>query len=194
MYAPDHRGAPSGSNALGPHKKHCHMVSFEGGAIATLRRDTISLVSGPHRSCTGVRHRLGVQQPESLEGRNEQNTFQLTCTEQLVSTHWQGPHCCLQTGQVRGLPLAFILAIMMNPIKMGLESAGAFCLPLHGKQDISSFPLTPVDMDTSCMGTSLWRKLRGLLGHFEQRENYLSLPHIKRVVLGLAKVWPTGWE
>lgn len=64
------------------------MVSTEEGPIVALRRDAISLAPGSHRSCMGVRHRLDMQQPESLDTRNEQNTFQLTCTQQLVATHW----------------------------------------------------------------------------------------------------------
>lgn len=50
--------------APGPYRKHCLMVSTKGGAIGTLRRDVISLAPVPHRYCTGVRHRWGLQQPE----------------------------------------------------------------------------------------------------------------------------------
>lgn len=70
VYSPGHRGALSVSNVPGPPRKHCHVVSTEGGATNTLRSDAISLAPGPHRSCVSVRHRLGVWQSEFLEARN----------------------------------------------------------------------------------------------------------------------------
>lgn len=155
----------------------------EGRARAALRSDAISFGLGLHRPCMGDRHRVGVQQPESLE-----STKHLSIVVSTASSSNQLVGSTLQSSDRpgKGSLTCFILAVITNPIKVGLKSAGGFWLPNPQEMNSSSFLFNPAVMATDSIVTSQRRKLRPLL-LFEQRENYLSLFHIKRIVLGLVK-------